>query len=73
MAFDPGRAGKTRAMLVSRMALALVVALRATLIYGEATSATTAAATWTELLPERWRVGAPRLAPRAELIREAPS
>jgi hypothetical protein len=73
MAFDGGRAGKTRAMLVSRMALALVVALRATLIYGEATSATAAPATWTELLPERWRVRAPHLAPRAELIREVPS
>jgi hypothetical protein len=60
-------------MLVSRMALALVVALRATLIYGEATGATTAPVGWRELLPERWRVQAPRLAPRAELIREVPS
>ena len=61
----PGR------MLVSRMALALLLALRATLIYGEAPSATAAEVGWRELLPARWRV--PRLAPGAELIREVPS
>lgn len=60
-------------MLVSRLALAVVVALRATLIYGEATSAATAPVRWRELLPERWRVEAPRLAPTPELIREVPS
>jgi hypothetical protein len=58
-------------MLVSRLALALLVALRATLIYGEAPSATAAQVGWRELLPERRRV--PRLAPRAELIRQVPS
>jgi hypothetical protein len=58
-------------MLVSRLALALLLALRATLIYGEAPSATAAQVGWRELLPARWRV--PRLAPRAELIREVPS
>jgi hypothetical protein len=60
-------------MLVSRLALALLLALRATLIYGEAPSATTAEVGWRELLPERWRVPRPRLAPRAELIRQVPS
>jgi hypothetical protein len=54
------------------MALALVVSLRATLIYGEAPSATAAPAAWRDLLPARWRV-APRLAAGPELIREVPS
>jgi hypothetical protein len=58
-------------MLVSRLTLALLLALRATLIYGEAPSAAAAEVGWRELLPARWRV--PRLAPRAELIREVPS
>lgn len=60
-------------MLVSRLALALVLSLRATLIYGEASSATSAPISWRELLPERRRVPRPRLAPGAELIREVPS
>jgi hypothetical protein len=60
-------------MLVPRLALALLVALRATLIYGEAPSATAAPIGWDELLPMRWRVPRPRLAAGAELMREAPS
>jgi hypothetical protein len=59
-------------MSASRLALALVVSLRATLIYGEAPSATAAPAAWRDLLPARWRV-APRLAAGPELIREVPS
>jgi hypothetical protein len=62
-------------MSASRLALALVLSLRATLIYGEAPSATAAAAAWRDLLPARWRVApaAPRLAAGPELIREVPS
>jgi hypothetical protein len=65
-------------MTLSRLALAVVVALRAVLVYGEATSAATAELTWRELLPARLRMPRPRLAPaaprpRAELIREVPS
>jgi hypothetical protein len=62
-------------MSASRLALALVVSLRATLIYGEAPSATVAPTTWRDLLPARRRVapGAPRLATGPELIREVPS
>jgi hypothetical protein len=60
-------------MLVSRLALALVLSLRATLIYGEAPSAASAPMGWRELLPGRWRVPRPRLAAGAELIREVPS
>jgi len=59
-------------MSVSRLALALLVSLRATLIYGEAPSATNAPASWWDLLPARSRV-APRLAPGPELIPEVPS
>jgi hypothetical protein len=63
-------------MRVSRLALALLVSLRATLIYGEAPNATAAQIGWRELLPERRRVPRPR--PRlpaggAELMRQAPS
>lgn len=58
-------------MLASRLALALLLALRATLIYGEAPSAAAAQVGWRQLLPARWRV--PRLAARAKLIREVPS
>jgi hypothetical protein len=60
-------------MTVSRLALATVVTLRAVLVYGEAAGAQDAT-TWRELLPARLRM--PQLAPaapRAELIREAPS
>jgi hypothetical protein len=64
-------------MTFSRLALAAVIALRAVLVYGEATdAATTAELTWRELLPARLRIPKPRLAPaapHAELIREAPS
>jgi hypothetical protein len=67
-------------MTLSRLALAAVVALRAVLVYGEATSAATAELTWRELLPARLRdTRLPRpsmpAAParRAELIREVPS
>jgi hypothetical protein len=65
-------------MTLSRLALAVVVALRAVLVYGEATSAATAELTWRELLPVRLRtVPRPRIATaparRAELIREVPS
>jgi hypothetical protein len=60
-------------MTASRLALALVLALRATLIYGEAPNAPSAQVGWRELLPERWRVPRPRLAPGAELMRRVPS
>jgi hypothetical protein len=61
-------------MTLSRLALAAVISLRAVLVYGEATSAASAELTWRELLPARLRVPRPQLAaPRAELIREAPS
>jgi hypothetical protein len=65
-------------MTLSRLALAVVIALRAVLVYGEATSAATAELTWRELLPARLRdLPRPSIpaapAPRAELIREVPS
>jgi hypothetical protein len=65
-------------MTLSRLALAAVVALRAVLVYGEATSAASAELTWRDLVPARMRLPRrPRLAPaapHAELIRsEAPS
>ena len=61
-------------MLVSRLALALVLSLRATLIYGEAPNATAAQVGWRELLPARWRVPRPVLAAAgADLMREVPS
>jgi hypothetical protein len=63
-------------MTLSRLALALVISLRAVLVYGEATSAATAELTWRELLPARLRVPRPVLpaaAPRGELIRQVPS
>jgi hypothetical protein len=49
-------------MQPSRIALAAVIALRAVLIYGEATDAASAELGWRELLPARWRVRRPRLA-----------
>ena len=64
-------------MTLSRLALAAVVALRAVLVYGEATSAASAELRWPDLLPARLRLPQPRLAAApgaAELIRsEAPS
>jgi hypothetical protein len=64
-------------MTLSRLALAALLALRAVLIYGEATTAAEAQLTWRELLPARFRLPRPRLAPaprpRAKLIREVPS
>ena len=39
--------------MVSRLALAAVVSLRAVLVYGEATHAATAPLTWRELIPAR--------------------
>jgi hypothetical protein len=63
-------------MTLSRLALAAVLSLRAVLVYGEATAVADADLTWRELLPARLRVPRPRLAPaapRAELIRQAPS
>jgi hypothetical protein len=64
-------------MTLSRLALAVVVSLRAVLVYGEA-SAATAELTWRELLPARLRdLPRPSIpaapAARAELIREVPS
>jgi len=46
----------------SRLSLALVVSLRAVLVYGEATSAADAELTWRELLPARLRLPRPELA-----------
>ena len=64
-------------MTLSRLTLAAVIALRAVLVYGEATSAAAAELTWRDLLPTRVRLPRARLAPApraAELIRsEAPS
>jgi hypothetical protein len=42
-------------MRFSRLALALLIALRSVLIYGEASSGVDAELTWRELLPARWR------------------
>ena len=63
-------------MTLSRLSLAIVLTLRAVLVYGEAPTVAMADLTWRELLPARLRVPRPRLAaaaPRAELIREVPS
>ena len=49
-------------MRLSRLVLAAVVAVRAVLVYGEATSAASAELTWGELLPVR-----PRPQPRPRL------
>jgi hypothetical protein len=69
----PARMERPRAMLVSRLALALLVSLRATLIYGEAPSASSVQVGWRELLPERWRVARPQIAAGAALMRRAAS
>jgi hypothetical protein len=61
--------------MVSRLALAALIALRAVLIYGEAAGATSTELGWRELLPVRWRVPRPALpaAPASGVIRQAPS
>jgi hypothetical protein len=48
-------------MELSRLVLALVVSLRAVLVYGEAAGAT-AELTWADLLPARLRVARPSVA-----------
>jgi hypothetical protein len=48
-------------MTFSRLSLALVVSLRAVLVYGEATSAAEAELTWRDLLPGR--LGLPSASP----------
>lgn len=42
-------------MRPSRLALALLIALRSVLIYGEASTCAGAELTWRELLPAPWR------------------
>jgi len=59
--------------MVSRLALATVITLRAVLIYGEAAGASAAELGWRELLPVRWRVPRPTLAAGAGVIRQVPS
>ncbi|HEX2105804.1 MAG TPA: hypothetical protein VHF51_19280 [Solirubrobacteraceae bacterium] len=48
-------------MRLSRLTLALVISLRAVLVYGEAASAASAELTWRDLVPARLRV--PRTRP----------
>jgi hypothetical protein len=50
-------------MPLSRLTLALVVSLRAVLVYGEAASVADAELTWRQLLPARLRL--PRARPAA--------
>ena len=59
--------------MLSRLALALLVALRATLIYGEAAGAASAELGWREVLPVRFRVPRPALSTGGRVIRQAPS
>jgi hypothetical protein len=71
-------AGTHGSMTLSRLALAVVISLRAVLVYGEVTTCATAELTWRELLPARLReLPRPTMpsapAPGAELIREVPS
>ena len=47
-------------MQLSRLTLALVVSLRAVLVYGEATSAADAELSWRDLLPARLRLPSAR-------------
>jgi hypothetical protein len=42
-------------MRPSRLAIALLIALRSVLVYGEASNGVSAQLTWRELLPARWR------------------
>jgi hypothetical protein len=51
-------------MQLSRLALALVVSLRAVLVYGEAAGAATAELTWADLVPARLRVPHPSVGSR---------
>jgi len=63
-------------MTLSRLALAVLLSLRAVLVYGEAATVAEADFTWRELLPARLRIPRPRLAPaapRPELMPEVPS
>jgi hypothetical protein len=48
-------------MSLSRLALALVISLRAVLVYGEATSAASHEQTWADLLPTRLRIPRPEV------------
>ena len=59
--------------MVSRIALAAVISLRAVLIYGEAAGASSAEMGWRELLPMRFRVPRPSLPAGASVIRQVPS
>ena len=59
--------------MVSRIALAAVITLRAVLIYGEAAGASSAEMGWRELLPMRFRVPRPSLPAGASVIRQVPS
>jgi hypothetical protein len=47
-------------MRLSRLTLALLISLRAVLVYGEAASAASAELTWRDLVPARLRVPRPR-------------
>jgi hypothetical protein len=57
-------------MPLSRLTLALVVSLRAVLVYGEAASVADAELTWRQLLPARLRL--PRARP-AQVAQVAPA
>jgi hypothetical protein len=59
--------------MVSRLALAAVISLRAVLIYGEAAGAASAELGWREVLPVRFRVPRPALSTGGRVIRQAPS
>ena len=59
--------------MVSRLALAAVISLRAVLIYGEAAGAASAELGWREVLPVRFRVPRPTLPTGGGVIRQAPS
>ena len=49
-------------MRLSRLTLALVISLRAVLVYGEAAGAADAELTWRDLVPARLRLPGPRAA-----------
>jgi hypothetical protein len=59
-------------MPVSRLVLAVIIALRSVLVYGEATSGT-AEMTWPDLLPARWRGAGTRLAHLSATATPAPA